>query len=80
MLVVVLVLLLNMGCWSLAEQILAVLAPSKNTPGSEGAAVGIKRVLEAVYGPALPHNFYTLFEAVIGGGTKSCYHDNLQIK
>ena len=80
MLVVVLVLLLNMGCWSLAEEILAVLAPSKSASGSEGVAVDMKRGLVAVYGPAVPHIFYILFGAVIGGGTASCYHDNLKIK
>ena len=80
MLVVVLVLLINIVCWSFVEQILAVLAPSKKEPGSEGAAVDMEGGLEAVYGPALPHIFYTLFGAVIGGGTMSCYHDNLKMK
>ena len=80
MLVVVLVLIINMVCWSLVEQILAVLAPSKKASGSEGVAVDMERGLKAVYGPALPHIFYTLFGAVIGGATMSCYHDNLKIK
>ena len=78
--VVVLVLIINMVCWSSAEQKLAVLAPSKKAPGLEGVAVDMKRGLGAVYGPALPHIFYSLFGAVIGGATMSCYHDNLKIK
>ena len=57
MLVVVLVLIINMVCWSSAEQILAVLAPSKKAPGLEGVAVDMERGLEAVYGPALPNIF-----------------------
>ena len=34
----------------------------------------------AVYGPAVPHIFYISFGGGIGGGTMSCYHDNLKIK
>ena len=69
-----------MVCWSLAEQILAALAPSKKAPGLEGVAVDMERGLEAVYGPAVPHFFYILFGGGIGGGTMSCYHDNVKIK
>ena len=69
-----------MRCWSLAEQILAVLTPSKKAPGWEGAAVEIEGGLVAVYGPAVPDIFYFSFGAVVGGCSNSCYNGNLKIK
>ena len=69
-----------MGWWWLVQQILAVLEPSKKTPGREGAAEDMKRGLTAVYGPAVPHIFYISFGGGIGDGTMSCCHDNVKIK